>query len=198
MKTHGSRLFVTNRGILSISYTIRIDLTPIYDSNMAPLDLQANTDGIDWTLVAEKLSDISTAKFSPDECRIKWLGDLHPSIDHSDWTDEETSRLRPILEAAREQHQRNNPSGALSFDWVSIGRQLGVSYLEVFPHSPMLTCLRRTGLLWTSWLMPSLVRSTPSMVPLTKPCSLPSQSTATITGPRSLSTSLPTSHHHSA
>ncbi|KAH6915397.1 MYB4R1 [Coprinopsis sp. MPI-PUGE-AT-0042] len=97
--------------------------------NTNPLDLEANTEGIDWALVAEKVSDISTVKVSPDECRIKWLGDLHPSINHSDWTDEETSHLNFIMEAARQ-------TGTSTFDWVDIGQQLGTNRtpLDIMAH----------------------------------------------------------------
>lgn len=56
---------------------------------------------------------------APGECKIRWLGYLHPSINNGPWSPEETERLRDIL--------GGDDTGKYPKDWVDIARRLGVS-----------------------------------------------------------------------
>ncbi|KAF5331555.1 hypothetical protein D9611_007625 [Ephemerocybe angulata] len=84
--------------------------------NTDPVDLERNLDGIDWTIVAEKVTDSSFHEpFTATQCRIKWVGEKHPDIDHSDWPPLETQRLLSIL--------KQDPTKPV--DWVELSKQLG-------------------------------------------------------------------------
>ncbi|KAF6762562.1 MYB4R1, partial [Ephemerocybe angulata] len=84
--------------------------------NTDPVDLERNLDGIDWTIVAEKVTDSSFHEpFTAAQCRIKWVGDKHPDIDHSDWPPLETQRLLSIL--------KQDPTKPV--DWAELSTQLG-------------------------------------------------------------------------
>ncbi|TFK76150.1 hypothetical protein BDN72DRAFT_831595 [Pluteus cervinus] len=91
------------------------------------IDLENNTDGIDWRTVSERVSLASDNKRTPDECRIKWLGDRHPRINHGEWNDDELAQLRQLVEAQTKLGKYN---------WVEIATKLGTN------RTP-LDCMRR-------------------------------------------------------
>ncbi|EGO01660.1 hypothetical protein SERLA73DRAFT_158888 [Serpula lacrymans var. lacrymans S7.3] len=77
--------------------------------------LELNKAGIDWGRVAEKVSSVSSTPRSSRECEIRWLGDRHPEINHSNWDQEEVSRLKAMVSDV--------PEGQV--DWVDIAEKLG-------------------------------------------------------------------------
>ncbi|KAF8665554.1 hypothetical protein AX16_000014 [Volvariella volvacea WC 439] len=84
-------------------------------AELSPVDIEENTEGVNWLTVAEKVSNAANTKRTPEECRIKWLGDRHPIINHGEWTTEETTKLRTLV-MEREDGR---------YDWVDIAKQLG-------------------------------------------------------------------------
>ena len=53
------------------------------------------------------------------ECEIKWLGDRHPSINHAQWSQPETSKCRDLVDAYRTEH-----GPAATVDWVWVANEL--------------------------------------------------------------------------
>ncbi|KAG2013939.1 nucleolar protein, variant 2 [Coprinopsis cinerea AmutBmut pab1-1] len=103
-----------------------------------PIDLDKNVEGIDWGTVAERVSDVSTYKYSSEECRIRWIGDQHPSINHSDWTSSEHKTLAELADSAR----KSNPNGRV--DWVEIAKQLGTNRTPLAVMSKSVARTRHT------------------------------------------------------
>jgi hypothetical protein len=56
-----------------------------------------------------------TGSFTAAECKIKWLGSLHPSINRGPWSDEEITSLKVLVNGAEDE-----------VDWVIIAEDLGV------------------------------------------------------------------------
>src|SRR5690242_12733887 len=113
-----------------------------------------NVEGIDWIIVAEKVSDVSNDEFTADQCRIKWVGSQSPAFNHSEWKTAETNRLFEIL--------RDTPArrdGAV--DWVKVTEMLGVRY-RVLHLNAKLTSIhyRPTEPLWTSRIGRKLANDT--------------------------------------
>lgn len=114
----------------------------LYDSDgSAPkeiIDLDNNVEGINWGVVAEKVkfpltaldnsrlsasrkvSGVSAIKRSAEECRIRWVGDRHPRINHGAWNSEEHDQLSRLIVRATEASSK--------VDWVDIAKQLGVRW----------------------------------------------------------------------
>lgn len=86
-----------------------------------PIDIVNNVHGIDWSIVAEKVSDRSSIKRTPDECRIQWVGNLHPRVNHGIWTVDELEKLHHLT-----QNQQAQEGGKI--DWVRVARDLGVCH----------------------------------------------------------------------
>ncbi|KAF8901733.1 hypothetical protein CPB84DRAFT_953074 [Gymnopilus junonius] len=84
------------------------------DSN---LDLDKNLEELDWTTIAEKVSDSSSVKRTPTECRVIWVGDQHPSLNHGQWPNSELDKLNAIVQ---EYTEKKNP-----VDWVNVAELLG-------------------------------------------------------------------------
>ncbi|KAF8897317.1 hypothetical protein BD779DRAFT_1667314 [Infundibulicybe gibba] len=80
-------------------------------------DIENNTVGLDWDMVAEKVSGSAT-KRTAEECRIKWIGDRHPTINHGEWLTGELDRLKDLVGARLD---RDN------IDWVSVAKELGTN-----------------------------------------------------------------------
>ncbi|KAG6829328.1 hypothetical protein H0H92_004931 [Tricholoma furcatifolium] len=104
--------------------------------NEIELDTENNTEGINWSVVAENLTlfnQVSNTSGSmtrtADQCRIKWLGDRHPKINHDNWSQSELEKLKELVSA----QTQNNPG---KVDWVQIAHQLGTN------RTP-LDCMRR-------------------------------------------------------
>ncbi|TFK27051.1 hypothetical protein FA15DRAFT_666783 [Coprinopsis marcescibilis] len=91
----------------------------------SPVDLERDVDDINWDIVAELVSDASAVKFTAEECRIKWVGDRHPSINHSEWSATETEELRLLVDELK----KKDPTAKL--DWVDIAKQLGTNRTPV-------------------------------------------------------------------
>jgi hypothetical protein len=82
-------------------------------------------------LIFKKVSDISSDKFTADQCRIKWVGSHSPAFNHSEWKTPETNKLFEILRATP-----TDPHGRV--DWVKVTNELGVGApfldLQGLPH----------------------------------------------------------------
>lgn len=83
------------------------------------IDLERNVEGLDWSLIAEKVSDVSKVKYTADECRIRWLGDRHPQINHNEWTASELKNLGVLVSTYRDKSSK--------VDWVEVAAKLGTN-----------------------------------------------------------------------
>ena len=61
---------------------------------------------------------MSSVKRTADQCRIKWLGDRHPRINHGEWSPTELDKLKDILDSQRD--------GEDKIDWFRVVSELGV------------------------------------------------------------------------
>ncbi|GLB33565.1 putative myb-like DNA-binding domain containing protein [Lyophyllum shimeji] len=84
----------------------------------ATFDIENNTEGINWTTVAERVSNVCTVKRTADQCRIRWLGDRHPRINHGEWSSNELEKLKGLVST---QLEVNNGK----VDWVQVAKDLG-------------------------------------------------------------------------
>ncbi|THH09066.1 hypothetical protein EW145_g2292 [Phellinidium pouzarii] len=89
--------------------------------NLPPEHFEQNKEGIDWKRVAMKMNATIPAgvKRTPKECEIRWLGHLHPSFYHGQWTPEESDLLRKIIEENTSEDERVN--------WVEVAKKLGTN-----------------------------------------------------------------------
>ncbi|KAF9563717.1 hypothetical protein CPC08DRAFT_632473 [Agrocybe pediades] len=98
------------------------------------IDLDNNVDGLDWTRIAEKagVSDASSVKRTPTECKIAWIGYRHPRINHADWTASEISELNSIIQEYTKEK--------LAIDWVKVAERLGTNRtaIDCLRHGPSL------------------------------------------------------------
>ncbi|KAF8232476.1 hypothetical protein L208DRAFT_1272139, partial [Tricholoma matsutake] len=83
-------------------------------------DLYRNTGGLDWVVIAEKESLPSSIKRTADQCRIKWIGDRHPRINHGEWPAAEIDKLKDIIDNQR-------AAGEGNIDWVRVANELGTN-----------------------------------------------------------------------
>ncbi|KAJ7591281.1 hypothetical protein C8J56DRAFT_858778 [Mycena floridula] len=90
------------------------------------VDFDKNIDQLNWKLIAEKVNDITSSKRTADDCRVKWLGELHPKINREEWEDEELAKLQSIVD---------NIEGD-KIDWVKVAKELGTNRMPV-------ECMRR-------------------------------------------------------
>ncbi|KAF9040635.1 hypothetical protein BJ165DRAFT_1491235 [Panaeolus papilionaceus] len=90
------------------------------NSEVGPeIDSKLNVEGLDWDRIAQYVSDESSVKRTALECRICWVGDKHPSINHGEWTEDEIKRVNEIvLEAQKSQSP---------VDWVAVAEELGTN-----------------------------------------------------------------------
>ncbi|KAK7470900.1 hypothetical protein VKT23_002316 [Stygiomarasmius scandens] len=86
--------------------------------SLKDIDLHSDVAQVNWSVVAERVNDVSTAKRTPEELRIKWLGDRRPGINHSEWKIEETEMLKLIVKRRQEEQK---------VDWVEIAKELGTN-----------------------------------------------------------------------
>ncbi|KAJ2933669.1 hypothetical protein H1R20_g3426, partial [Candolleomyces eurysporus] len=87
--------------------------------NQRVIDIDRNTEGVNWSVVAERVSDAGSDKFTADQCRIKWVGDRHPRFNRSEWKAPETQKLSAFVEAAMTSTER--------LSWVEITQKLGTN-----------------------------------------------------------------------
>ncbi|KAJ7283844.1 hypothetical protein C8J57DRAFT_1498847 [Mycena rebaudengoi] len=81
------------------------------------------TDKINWSVVAEKVSDRSiSVKRTADECKTKWIGDISTSINRTVWSSSELEKLRDILDDLPHKTKVN---------WVEVATQLGTNRLPI-------------------------------------------------------------------
>ncbi|PCH41368.1 hypothetical protein WOLCODRAFT_69152 [Wolfiporia cocos MD-104 SS10] len=82
-----------------------------------------NIVGLDWERVAKEVSSsgTSTIQRSAKECEICWLGDRHPVLNHSPWTQSEIDRVRQII--------GDRTEGQI--DWLAVSAQLGTGRTAV-------------------------------------------------------------------
>ncbi|KAK0231074.1 hypothetical protein IW262DRAFT_1307590 [Armillaria fumosa] len=93
------------------------------DRGTSDIDIVLNTEGINWAIIAEKVSDASTAKWTADEVRFKWMADRHPKINHDEWTDQEIEQLKRIAQETK-------------VNWVQVAKDLGTNRIP-------LDCMRK-------------------------------------------------------
>ncbi|KAK0191239.1 hypothetical protein F5146DRAFT_1223988, partial [Armillaria mellea] len=93
------------------------------DRGTSDIDIVHNTEGINWNIIAEKVSDASTAKWTADEVQFKWMADRHPRINHGEWTDQEIEQLKRIVQETK-------------VNWVQVAKDLGTNRIP-------LDCLRK-------------------------------------------------------
>lgn len=88
-------------------------------------------ENLNWEVIAEKVgripafvtrllnlevSDGSSTKRSAVDCKVIWLGDKNPEINHSEWKEDEVNALKRIVASENGQ-----------VDWVKVAEALGVS-----------------------------------------------------------------------
>jgi hypothetical protein len=64
-------------------------------------------------------SSQGASKRTPDECRIRWLGDRHPAFNHKPWTAEEAKQLKELMDNTAQDQED-------IADWVDVASKLGV------------------------------------------------------------------------
>jgi hypothetical protein len=64
-----------------------------------------------------------------DECRIRWLGDKHPDLNHEPWTPTELEKLTTLISDKLEGE----------IDWVDVAQKLGVWLYQLKLLHPILT-----------------------------------------------------------
>nr|GAT53929.1 Myb domain protein 4r1 [Mycena chlorophos] len=77
---------------------------------------------LNWTTIAEKVSDSSNVTRTEAECRFKWIGDLSPGVNRTAWTADELERLQEVL---------SNVADRAKVDWVQVSKQLGTNRLPI-------------------------------------------------------------------
>ena len=102
------------------------------------IDLENNIDGLDWTRIAErvcktfitslisllkyfilvKVSDASSVKRTAIDCRVCWVGDRHPIINHDEWAAPEIAKLGELVSEILKEKS--------TVDWEEVAKQLGV------------------------------------------------------------------------
>ena len=102
------------------------------------IDLENNVDGLDWTRISErvckafitslisvlkyfilvKVSDASSVKRTAIDCRVCWIGDRHPRINHGEWAAPEIAKLSELVSEILKEES--------TVDWVEVAKQLGV------------------------------------------------------------------------
>ncbi|KAK0498497.1 hypothetical protein EDD18DRAFT_1157962 [Armillaria luteobubalina] len=93
------------------------------DRGTSDIDIVLNTEGINWAIIAEKVSDASTAKWTADEVQFKWMANRHPKINHDEWTDQEIEQLKRIAQETK-------------VNWVQVAKDLGTNRIP-------LDCMRK-------------------------------------------------------
>ncbi|KAJ6510038.1 hypothetical protein C8R47DRAFT_1096550 [Mycena vitilis] len=91
---------------------------------------------LNWTIIAEKVSDASNIRRTAQECKIKWIGDLS-TINRGAWSALESQTLQNILK------KRTNKR---SVNWIDVARELGTNRL---PMDCMRQAIERPRYVWT-------------------------------------------------
>lgn len=65
-----------------------------------------------------KVSDASSVKRTAIDCRVCWIGDRHPGINHGEWAAPEIAKLSELVSEILEEKS--------TVDWVEVAKQLGV------------------------------------------------------------------------
>lgn len=92
-------------------------------------------DKLNWSIIAEKVSDASSVTRTAPECKIKWIGELNPTVNRQEWTAVERQSLQDILKSKK------------NVNWIHIAKELGTNRLPI-------DCMRqgqgeRTRHVWT-------------------------------------------------
>ncbi|KAF9449881.1 hypothetical protein P691DRAFT_758628 [Macrolepiota fuliginosa MF-IS2] len=98
------------------------------DPTAPPIDIETNVEGINWSIVAEKVTNGLPIRRTPDECRIQWVGNLHPKINHGDWTQDEENKLHELTASSLATGGKIN--------WTRIAQELGTNRIP-------LECMKR-------------------------------------------------------
>ncbi|KAJ7774293.1 hypothetical protein DFH07DRAFT_800942, partial [Mycena maculata] len=95
------------------------------------------TDKLNWSVIAEKVSDTSSLKRTAEECKIKWIGELSPAVNREPWPPTEIHSLQEIIKSKAGQ----------PINWVEVSKALGTNRL---PIDCMRVGLERPRHIWTS------------------------------------------------
>ncbi|KAJ7228892.1 hypothetical protein GGX14DRAFT_415648 [Mycena pura] len=95
-------------------------------------------DKLNWPIIAEKVSDLSSVTRTAEECKIKWIGDLSTAINRGPWSPADMQALQKIL--------KRKPRQA-SVNWVEVAQELGTNRL---PIDCMRQGLERTRFTWNA------------------------------------------------
>ncbi|KAF9485406.1 hypothetical protein BDN70DRAFT_639030 [Pholiota conissans] len=87
------------------------------------IDLERNTEGLDWPRIAEKVSDASSVKRTAIDCQIVWKADKHPAVNHAGWSEDELNKLNLLVS----QYTKENTT----LDWLKIAEKLGTSRVPI-------------------------------------------------------------------
>lgn len=79
------------------------------------INTSLNAAGLDWEIIAEKVTESCKTKYLPIECFIQYRNNVDPSINKAKWSAEEEARLIKLAESHGEH------------DWVAIAHELGGS-----------------------------------------------------------------------
>ncbi|KAF9534376.1 hypothetical protein CPB83DRAFT_931095 [Crepidotus variabilis] len=81
------------------------------------------TESLDWTRIAERVSDTSSTTRSATECRITWIANKRPTVNHSAWSNKELDQLNRLV---IDYQQQNKP-----VNWVEIAENLGTNRIPI-------------------------------------------------------------------
>ncbi|KIK65517.1 hypothetical protein GYMLUDRAFT_38988 [Collybiopsis luxurians FD-317 M1] len=104
-----------------------------------PIDLTADVEKLNWKIIAEKVTDVSSFTRTDLECKIKWLGYHRPGITHDEWTSTELEQLKKIVEDKEQENEHK-------LDWVEVAKELGTNRT---PIDCMRHGLQRSRHSWT-------------------------------------------------
>ncbi|KAJ7499157.1 hypothetical protein FB451DRAFT_1358441, partial [Mycena latifolia] len=91
---------------------------------------------LNWSIIAEKVSDASSITRTAEECKIKWIGELSPIVNRGEWKASEIESLQNILE--------KKPKNV---NWVEVAKELGTNRL---PIDCMRQVQERSRHVWTA------------------------------------------------
>ena len=87
------------------------------DRGKSKQSLAHNSDIVLKYSILVKVSDASSIKRTAIDCRVCWIGNRHPRINHGEWAAPEVAKLGELVSTVLEEG---------TVDWVEVAKQLGV------------------------------------------------------------------------